>query len=462
MPEEQNNFKKKKKISAQRACDWENCLLMGSGEPARAVRTSGGHHATHKPNQVQRKPRQEISSCLKWLVFLLNSLVFLIGVGILALGVYLFIKDFREVKLVDIILNPAILISIFGFSICVVSFLGSIGALRDNIFLLKCFALCVFFSYILVVCSTFILFVLFYTDTTEGLSAHSLLLYAIKNYHTNRNLAEIMDALQENLECCGVSSIAQGYRDWNMSYQFNCSKTNPQPEKCGVPFSCCRKSVISEAFQAGSSNPLLPAMRSLECWQNALTKRPADLEHDIYTRGCLQPLRTLFESHAVHIGAAVALLIIPVCISVCLTNILAKQVDHQRYLLEREARRNDRRRKRDRENRLREQNNALDLLEKGQSSSNATTTNNNNTSSATTRPKPPDIPPPLPPTMENAGAQKKSRTRSTSPNAKSSGVEHAAERRKRSRGPPANSNSNNNNRTQQWVLQQSDLVTPKK
>ena len=140
------------------------------------------------------------------------------------------------------------------------------------------FAACVFLSYILVVAVTLVFFTLFYTDTTEvitiwssfkitifcfqGLSANWLLLYAVKNYHTNRNLAEIMDALQENvsnnifvinnyaifqLECCGVSSIAQGYRDWNMSYQFNCTTSNPQPEKCGVPFSCCRKSVISEA-----------------------------------------------------------------------------------------------------------------------------------------------------------------------------------------------------------------------
>ncbi|CAB3411643.1 unnamed protein product [Caenorhabditis bovis] len=409
---------------------------MGSGEPQRvAVRTV-----------KQRKPRQEISSCLKWLVFFLNSLVFLVGVAILALGVYLFVKDFREVKLVDVILNPAILISVFGLSICIVSFLGSMGALRDNIFLLKSFALCVFLSYIFVVITTFLVFILFYNDTTEGFSAHSLLFYAIKNYHSNRNVAEIMDSLQENLQCCGVSSIAQGYRDWNMSYQFNCTQSNPQPEKCGVPFSCCRKSVISEA--AGSSNPLLPAMRSLECWQNALTKRPAELEHDIYTRGCLQPLRGVFESHAVHIGAFVALLIIPVCISVCLTNILAKQVDHQRYLLEREARRNERRRKREREHRIREQMNSLDLMEEGHLNS-----------SNTGRPKPPDIPPPLPPCDES---RKMSRATSSSPSRKpkSAGVENAAARRKRT--PASGGNPQlANHRTHQWVLQQSDLVPSK-
>ncbi|CAO4385368.1 unnamed protein product [Caenorhabditis nigoni] len=440
-------------ISAQGACDWEQCLLMGSGEPIRA-------RAVVSSSQKPRKPRQEISACLKWLVFSLNSIVFLVGVAILALGVYLFIKDFREVKLVDVILNPAILISIFGFSICVVSFFGFMGALRDNIFLLKCFAACVFLSYILVVALTLVFFTLFYTDTTEGLSANWLLLYAVKNYHTNRNLAEIMDALQENLECCGVSSIAQGYRDWNMSYQFNCTTSNPQPEKCGVPFSCCRKSVISEA--AGSSNPLLPAMRSLECWQNALTKRPGDLEHDIYTRGCLQPLRTLFESHAVHVGAFVALLIVPVCISVCLTNILAKQVDHQRYLLEREARRNERRRKRDRGHNHRDQMNSLDLLEEG---------NFNNAANAT-RPRPPDIPPPLPP-IEHV-PRKKSRNTSSSPTRKpkSAGVENAAARRKRTpaatrtppvnpAGPTATPQSTTANRTHQWVLQQSDLVPPK-
>ncbi|VDO93296.1 unnamed protein product [Heligmosomoides polygyrus] len=234
----------------------------------------------------------------------------LCGVGIFALGVYLFIKDFGEVKFLDLLLNPAILLGTIGCSISVVSLIGSFGALRDNIFLLKAFAICVFFCYIVIVLMTFAVFVLFYSDATDGFSAQSVLMYAIKNYHTNRNLAELIDSLQENLKCCGVSSIAQGYRDWNMSYQFNCSTSNPQPEKCGVPFSCCRKSVISEA--AGSSNPLLPAMRSLECWQNTLTKRPQDLEHDIYTRGCLQPLRALFESHAIHIALVVAIVIIPV------------------------------------------------------------------------------------------------------------------------------------------------------
>ncbi|ETN70135.1 hypothetical protein NECAME_14958, partial [Necator americanus] len=53
-------------------------------------------------------------------------------------------------------------------------------------------------------------------------------------------------------------------------------------------------------------------------------------------------------SHAIYICSTVAIIIIPVCISACLTNVLAKQIDRQRLLLKREARRNERLRKRER------------------------------------------------------------------------------------------------------------------
>ncbi|OZC09236.1 tetraspanin family protein [Onchocerca flexuosa] len=317
-----------------------------------AINHNRSKHLLNEPKK--RKPRQEICAPLKWLCFIANFLVFLIGVTCLALGVYLCIKDPRPIaEWADVFLNPAIVLTIIGLAICTVSLMGSLGALRDNIALLKTFALSVFFCYIVIVTLTFLLFILFYSDTTEGLSAHSILIYSVKNYHTNRNLADFVDYIQEQLECCGVSSSSQGYRDWQLSDQFNCNPTNPYPEKCGVPFSCCKRSVVSEAA-AGSTNPLLPAMRSLQCWQNAQTKRPQELEADLHTRGCLQPLRILFESHAIHVGAAVAIIIIPVCISVCLSNILAKQIDHQRYLLEREARRCERRRRHNERIRLRD------------------------------------------------------------------------------------------------------------
>ena len=59
--------------------------------------------------------------------------------------------------------------------------------------------MCVFLCYILIVLGTFLLFVLFYSDTTDGLSAHSIFLYSIRKYHTNRNLADFVDYIQEQV-----------------------------------------------------------------------------------------------------------------------------------------------------------------------------------------------------------------------------------------------------------------------
>ncbi len=56
-----------------------------------------------------------------------------------------------------------------------------------------------FFAYVILVVATFVLFILFYSDTTDGLSAHSILLHSIENYHANRNLADFVDYLQEQV-----------------------------------------------------------------------------------------------------------------------------------------------------------------------------------------------------------------------------------------------------------------------
>lgn len=139
----------------------------------------------------------------------------------------------------------------------------------------------------------------------EGISAQSVLLYSIRRYHFNRNVADFVDYLQEQvinyliklahtiknqLECCGSTS----FRDWQLSEQFNCNNSNPYPERslpspplpsllspqnmfrCGVPFSCCRRSVAGGAN--GGQNPLAPAIRSLQCWQNVQKKREQQLD----------------------------------------------------------------------------------------------------------------------------------------------------------------------------------------
>ncbi|KAF7632242.1 Tetraspanin [Meloidogyne graminicola] len=292
------------------------------------------------------KPRQEICAPLKWLCFLINFCIFLVSVACLALGLYLFVNAPRSItELADVLLNPAVLLASVGLCSGVVSLFGMFGALRDNVILLKLFSLCVFFAYLLLVVCTCFLFLLVSGDSSTVISIQSVLLHSIARYHSNKNYADFIDYLQEQFECCGSTT----FHDWQFSEQFKCNSSNPYPERCGVPYSCCRKSVVSRAGAGEVQNPLTPAIRSIQCWQNAQKKKEQELDSDIYVLGCLQPLRSLFDSHALHIGMIVLSIIFPVCVTVCLSQCLARQIDYQHFLLRREQRRiarNERREKR--------------------------------------------------------------------------------------------------------------------
>uniref|UniRef100_A0AC35U7R7 Tetraspanin n=1 Tax=Rhabditophanes sp. KR3021 TaxID=114890 RepID=A0AC35U7R7_9BILA len=289
------------------------------------------------------KPRQEICSPLKWLCFLVGFIFLLIGLVMTCLGVYLLSTDIKAIEhFLDALINPSFLITIFGAFIVFVGTCAFWGSLRENATLLKLFSFTIFASYIIIVVFAFLVFFTFYTHPDDNISAQSILLYAIKHYHTNKNVAEIVDYVQEQFECCGATSVSQGYRDWLLNEQFVCNSTNPYPERCGVPFSCCRRSHSNDESETAQTNKLVPAMAAFHCWKNVQDKKVQDVESRINTYGCIFPLRQVFEKNAIYLGIIVSIIICPVCLAICLSHLLAKQIDHQRYLLEREARRYER------------------------------------------------------------------------------------------------------------------------
>lgn len=140
-------------------------------------------------------------------------------------------------------IDPVLAIMVVAFIIFVLSFTGCLGALRENICLLKFFSVCLGIIFFAEVIAGILGFV--YKDWFQnqfGVFVNK----TITGYREDPDLQNIIDFSQTFLECCGGNN---GIDDWENNVYFNCSskiEINERwftpAESCGVPFSCCRVS----------------------------------------------------------------------------------------------------------------------------------------------------------------------------------------------------------------------------
>lgn len=84
-----------------------------------------------------------VSSCVKYMIFMLNFVFWLFGGLLIGVGLYAFVDKWqatgsvRVENVYDVILNISLVMVIAGAVVFVVSFAGCVGALRENTCLLK-------------------------------------------------------------------------------------------------------------------------------------------------------------------------------------------------------------------------------------------------------------------------------------------------------------------------------------
>uniref|UniRef100_A0A3P9L2A5 Tetraspanin n=1 Tax=Oryzias latipes TaxID=8090 RepID=A0A3P9L2A5_ORYLA len=126
-----------------------------------------------------RYENSEVSCCYKYLMFSYNIIFWLAGAAFIAAGFWAWSEKGVLLDLTQVTrlhgFDPVWLVLVVGGITFILGFAGCVGALRENICLLK-------FN-----------------------------------------------------QCCG----AKDPNDWDENLYFNCNMTNRSRERCGVPFSCC-------------------------------------------------------------------------------------------------------------------------------------------------------------------------------------------------------------------------------
>ncbi|XP_066986368.1 tetraspanin-33-like isoform X2 [Macrobrachium rosenbergii] len=176
-------------------------------------------------------------------LFFFNFLCWVFGLLIIPIGLYGVIHTAQGLYYLKSVENAYTAITdhsgvmvALGSVIFLVSFAGCVGALRENLCLLK-----LYFWSLTIILIVELMFAI--ACVISAWKAHKILLESvftktlIEEYRESQNTQNFIDFLQSEFHCCGMTD--EGHHDWNSNEYFECSELNPSAEECGVPPSCC-------------------------------------------------------------------------------------------------------------------------------------------------------------------------------------------------------------------------------
>ncbi|CAL8140216.1 unnamed protein product [Orchesella dallaii] len=254
------------------------------------------------PHRYARPRLNFISPFVKYTMFFFNFIFWLVGGALIGIGLYALVDQWqsgagvRVEDLSDILFNVGLIIAIIGAIIFFVSFAGCIGALRENTALLKLYSVALLIFFLLELLVAVLCFV--FPNKMEGIIASYLTDNVIKKYREDPDLQNLIDFIQIEFRCCGLST--RSYEDWSKNEYFNCTgpELNPSVERCGVPYSCCKNATdmssglinimcgygVQREMQIGTRDPI------------STTKSAASLHNDpkdkVWTQGCIEALKS--------------------------------------------------------------------------------------------------------------------------------------------------------------------------
>lgn len=232
---------------------------------------------------------------VKFLLFVTNIIVWLLGVALLGAGVYVLRAPETNLDNLDVdnfLTAPAILLCIIGGLLFILGFCGCFGALLELYVPLLVYTgvlTCLVVAEIVVVVYVYL------RQDSAYTALESTLNEAIVEYYDDPDKASIIDNVQSELfQCCGVN----GPEDWTANPYFNCSSQTFQ--RCSVPYSCC----VLEENEVVNVQCGIQALNATSEYYYRLA------DSDIHSEGCLDAVRNVFQQNlSVILGFGIGLLV---------------------------------------------------------------------------------------------------------------------------------------------------------
>ncbi|XP_023697441.1 tetraspanin-14 [Paramormyrops kingsleyae] len=221
-----------------------------------------------------RYENAEVSCCYKYLLFSYNIIFWLAGAAFIAIGFWAWSEKGVLLDLTQVTrshgFDPVWLVLVVGGVTFILGFAGCVGALRENICLLKFFTVVIGFIFLLELTAAVLAFV--FKDPLKKW-INDFFLTNVKAYRDDIDLQNLIDSLQRLNQCCG----AKNPNDWDENMYFNCTPENLSRERCGVPFSCC------------ITGPRKDSVVNTQCGYDTRAP-PANWSSQIFTKGCIVAL----------------------------------------------------------------------------------------------------------------------------------------------------------------------------
>ncbi|KAK2841985.1 hypothetical protein Q5P01_012185 [Channa striata] len=251
-----------------------------------------------------------INPWIRYFLFFFSFLFWVFSLLIIAIGVYAKIQKATDTVRDTFLIDPAIILIVVGVVMFFITFCGCIGALRENIRLLKTFS----FSLTLVFLTQLAIAILgfFYSDQTRD-ALGKFVKKAIVHYRDDLDLQNLMDYIQKEFKCCGWNN----YTDWSWNLYFNCTHENPSSS--AVLYHTPAALLFLERY----------AVINTMCGFGVQTQNYLEADKSIYPVGCAVRAVMWIESHLLLVGALALGLALPQIAGIVLSQILISQIQDE-------------------------------------------------------------------------------------------------------------------------------------